>query len=152
MKKRPGQKENKSSVFCQRIFLTTETVTFHIINLLLFFQEKLVTSMSREDIDLVANSEDAVSINFFFKFSMVFKMIKSIVLKYNKLRNNFHANILFLLYSSASFAANQEQLCRCLHVDINRCVDFVLCIIFVKQLLIETYHFVASFVMQKLQE
>ena len=73
--KRPGQKENKSSVFCQRIFLTTETVTFHIINLLLFFQEKLVTSMSREDIDLVANSEDAVSINFFFNFSMVFKNI-----------------------------------------------------------------------------
>ena len=135
-------------MFCQRIFLTTVTVTFHIINLLLFFQEKLVTSMSREDIDLVANSEDAVRINFFFIFSMVFK----IILKYDKLRNNFHAKILFPLYFSASFAANQEQLCRCLHVDINRCVDFVLCIIFAKQLLIETYHFVASFVMQKLQE
>ena len=68
MKKRPGQKVNKSSVFCQRIFLTTETVTFHIINLLLFFQEKLVTSMSREDIDLVANSEDAVSMKILFLF------------------------------------------------------------------------------------
>ena len=139
---RSRQKINRA--FCQRIFLTTETITFHIINLLLFFQEKLVTSMSREDIDLVANSEDAVSIkNLSGQPSDQIK---------NRLRNNFHAKILFPLYFSAWFAANQEQLCRCLHVDINRCVDFVLCIIFVKQLLIETFHFDASFVMQKLQE
>ena len=48
-------------IFGESIFSMTDTVKFHIINLF-FFQEKLVTSMSREDIDLVANSEDAVSI------------------------------------------------------------------------------------------
>ena len=108
-------------------------------------QEKLVTSMSREDIDFVANSEDAVrNLCNILNSSSVGRIIYIYIYIY------IYSILLFWQFFSVLYAVNLVQSCKCHLVATNPYAAFVLFTTSVKLLQIEIFHFVALFATPKL--
>ena len=86
--------------------------------------------MSREDIDLVANSEDAVRIILVILQDAIATYIYEYIYVYN------YFEFIYIVISALS-AASLEQSCKFLLVGTNRCVVSALFTTFVRLLLIE---------------